>query len=224
MKIRLRFEKTGDMKYIGHLDLMRYFQKVMRRASVPIRYSQGFSPHQLMSFAAPLGVGLESVAEYLDFESEEIGDPNEVLLHMNQVQTEGIRINGITVLPETAKNAMSLVAAADYEVTAENAELPAEDLCAAFRAADTFFVEKKTKKSVTMLDMKELVYEFSGISNGYFLRLATGSEKNVKPELFLSALFERNGGSFDPSEWRILRTEIYAGSRENGFLPLLEKH
>ncbi len=53
MKIRIKFEKQGVMKFIGHLDIMRYFQKVMRRAQVDIRYSEGFSPHQLMSFAAP---------------------------------------------------------------------------------------------------------------------------------------------------------------------------
>ena len=63
MKIRIKFAKEGTMKFIGHLDIMRYFQKVMRRADVDIRYSEGFSPHQIMSFAAPLGVGLESRGE-----------------------------------------------------------------------------------------------------------------------------------------------------------------
>ena len=60
MKIRIKFAKEGTMKFIGHLDVMRYFQKVMRRADVDIRYSEGFSPHQIMSFASPLGVGMES--------------------------------------------------------------------------------------------------------------------------------------------------------------------
>lgn len=60
LKVRIKFRKQGNMKFIGHLDIMRYFQKVMRRADVDIRYSEGFSPHQIMSFAAPLGVGLTS--------------------------------------------------------------------------------------------------------------------------------------------------------------------
>ena len=51
MKIRIKFSKQGAMKFIGHLDTMRYFQKAMRRADVDIRYSEGFSPHQIMSFA-----------------------------------------------------------------------------------------------------------------------------------------------------------------------------
>lgn len=63
MKIRIKFSKQGAMKFIGHLDTMRYFQKAMRRADVDIRYSEGFSPHQIMSFAAPLGVGLTGSGE-----------------------------------------------------------------------------------------------------------------------------------------------------------------
>ena len=68
MKIRIKFSKQGHLRFIGHLDVMRYFQKVMRRADVNIRYSEGFSPHQIMSFAAPLGVGLTGSGEYLDIE------------------------------------------------------------------------------------------------------------------------------------------------------------
>ena len=68
MKVRMRFSKSGTMKFIGHLDIMRYFQKAFRRSGIDIAYSGGFSPHQIMSFAAPLGVGLESDGEYLDVE------------------------------------------------------------------------------------------------------------------------------------------------------------
>ena len=68
MKVRIKFKKTGIMKFIGHLDVMRYFQKVNRRADVDIAYSGGFSPHQIMSFASPLGLGLTSEGEYLDME------------------------------------------------------------------------------------------------------------------------------------------------------------
>ena len=66
MKVRIKFAKSGVMKFVGHLDMMRYFQKAMRRADIDIKYSEGFSPHQIMSFAAPLGVGITSDGEYLD--------------------------------------------------------------------------------------------------------------------------------------------------------------
>ena len=68
MKIRVRFSKQGQMKFIGHLDMVRYFQKVMRRGEIDVAYSEGFSPHQKMSFAAPLSVGVLSKGEYFDME------------------------------------------------------------------------------------------------------------------------------------------------------------
>mgnify|MGYP003549721286 FL=1 len=68
IKVRIKFSKHGVMRFIGHLDIMRYFQKVFRRAEIDIAYSGGFSPHQIMSFAQPLGVGLESDGEYMDVE------------------------------------------------------------------------------------------------------------------------------------------------------------
>ena len=60
MKVRIKFRKQGVMKFIGHLDVMRYFQKAIRRADIDIAYTEGFSPHMILSFAAPLGVGLTS--------------------------------------------------------------------------------------------------------------------------------------------------------------------
>ena len=51
---RIKFEKGDDVKFISHLDVMRYFQRAIKRAELPIGYSQGFNPHQLMSFASPL--------------------------------------------------------------------------------------------------------------------------------------------------------------------------
>ena len=66
MKIRIKFAKEGAMKFIGHLDIMRYFQRAIRRAGIDVAYSEGFSPHMIMSFANPLGVGLTSEAEYFD--------------------------------------------------------------------------------------------------------------------------------------------------------------
>ena len=63
LKVRIKFAKQGAMKFIGHLDIMRYFQKAIKRANIDVAYSEGFSPHMIMSFAAPLGVGVTSTGE-----------------------------------------------------------------------------------------------------------------------------------------------------------------
>ena len=116
MKIRIRFRKYGVMKFIGHLDVMRYFQKAMRRAHIDICYSEGFSPHQIMSFAAPLGVGITSDGEYMDIEVHTSASTEESLRALNGVMVEGVECTGYVKLPDQAKTAMSIVAAADYDL------------------------------------------------------------------------------------------------------------
>ena len=68
MKVRVKFSKNGSVKFLGHLDTMRYFQKAVRRAGIPIAFSSGFRPHMIISFAAPLSVGVTSDGEYFDME------------------------------------------------------------------------------------------------------------------------------------------------------------
>ena len=106
MKIRIKFSKQGYMKFVGHLDIMRYFQKAMRRGKINIRYSEGFSPHQIMSFAAPLGVGITSNGEYLDIEVTDQDTPSftsqTMTKSLNQVMVEGIQILSCRKLPDTS--------------------------------------------------------------------------------------------------------------------------
>ena len=89
MKIRIKFAKTGVMKFVGHLDVMRYFQKAIRRAELPIAYSEGFSPHMLLSFASPLGVGISSTGEYFDMVLAEDMKTDEIVKRLNATMVEG---------------------------------------------------------------------------------------------------------------------------------------
>ena len=163
MKIRIKFRKYGIMKFIGHLDLMRYFQKAMRRADIDICYSSGFSPHMIMSFASPLGVGLTSDGEYLDIEIGNELSSASAVQRLNSVMAEGVEVLSFRRIPEEkASNAMALVAAADYEIRFRDASILPEDLASAwesFCGQDTISVIKKTKKGERELDLKPLIYE-----------------------------------------------------------------
>ena len=118
MKIRIRFTKKGAVRYIGHLDVMRYFQKCIRRAKVNVAYSGGYSPHQIMTFAAPLGVGLESEGEYMDIGiNDDHPDTEAILNALNEASVPGIRIISVRILPEDAGNAMASVFASEYRIT-----------------------------------------------------------------------------------------------------------
>ena len=152
------------MKFIGHLDIMRYFQKVMRRADVDIRYSEGFSPHQIMSFAAPLGVGLTSNGEYMDIEVLSTDDSKTMVRRMNETMVEGMEVVSYRQLDDSSKNAMSIVAAADYTLTFRPGKEP-EDLDGFFQKLEAFYhqdqilITKPTKKGERQVDLKPLIYQ-----------------------------------------------------------------
>ena len=92
MKVRIKFAKTGHMKFVGHLDTMRYFQKAIRRAELPVAFSGGYSPHMIMSFAAPLGVGTTSLGEYFDMELTDTVPTKEIEERLNAVMADGVSV------------------------------------------------------------------------------------------------------------------------------------
>ena len=215
MKIRIKFSKHGSMKFIGHLDIMRYFQKAMRRADIDIRYSEGFSPHQIMSFAAPLGVGIESNAEYFDIEVNSTQDSAAMLERLNACMVEGIRLLSWRLLPDDSKPAMSIVTAADYILRFREGYEP-EDTEAFFAELDSFYrqekipVTKPTKKGSRELDLKALVYDLHRVGEkGIFLSVSTGSTDNLKPELVLQTCYEQSGRAYSPFTFQIEREEVY---------------
>lgn len=171
MKVRIKFQKFGSMKFIGHLDVMRYFQKAFRRANVDNEYSQGFSPHQIMSFAAPLGVGLTSDAEYLDVQLHSSDNAEVMIERMNQVMSEGFRVTGWHFLKEREENqraitAMSLVASADYLVSLKDGYEINESIRSRsqfqkefekFLSQSEVVVNKKTKNSEKPVDIKPMI-------------------------------------------------------------------
>lgn len=171
MKARIKFQKYGAMKFVGHLDVMRYFQKAFRRANIDSEYSKGFSPHQIMSFAAPLGVGLTSDGEYLDVQLLSAQEPEMMVEQMNAVITDGFRIIGYRPLLEAEANtktvtAMALVSSADYLVSLKDGYFIREDITApeSFQKAFEEFIQlpeividKKTKKSEKEVDIKAMI-------------------------------------------------------------------
>lgn len=189
MKIRVRFSKQGIMKFIGHLDMVRYFQKVHRRANVDVVYSEGFSPHQKMSFASPLSVGLLSQGEYYDLEVHSSKSTKEMLQLLNEQNVDGIKILSYKLLPEQAKNCMSIVAAADYLV---HISAPEEKIQQYINQKE-ILVLKKTKKSEKMVDIRPMIYEMKTTKDGLFLKVAQGSSANLKPDLVIKNFYDYFG-------------------------------
>ena len=217
MKVRIKFSKYGEMKYIGHLDVMRYFQKAIRRAQIDIAYSEGMSPHMIMSFASPLGVGLTSSGEYMDIEVRTPLSSEEMRERLNAVMVEGVSIQDCREVPQgKASNAMSLVAAADYEIvrniTREGNVWP--DFLDEFLKQESIPVTKKTKKGERTLDIRPLIYSYSIDGEKLSVMVSAGSEENLRPELIMSACMEYRGLAYDPFAFLIHRKELYARADE----------
>ena len=137
------------MKFIGHLDVMRYFQKVMRRADIPIAFTGGFSPHMIMSFANPLGVGLTSDGEYFDIELTEPISSAEAIRRMNATMVEGMEVVSFVEIPDEKKSTgMAIVEAADYLSRPVKGTLPDnwEETLSSFFAESEIVVRKKQRK------------------------------------------------------------------------------
>lgn len=215
MKIRIKFSKQGTMKFIGHLDVMRYFQKVMRKANVDIRYSEGFSPHQIMSFAAPLGVGLTSQGEYVDIEVLSTDSSRTMLRRINEAMVEGFAALSYKLLPETAGNAMSIVAAADYVLTFRTGYEPADWEAftkgfTEFLQRDQIMVMKKTKKGEKEIDIRPMIYGMEIKDTQIWLRVATGSTANLKPDMVIKAYLDAVGHPLQEFTLLTERLEVYA--------------
>lgn len=213
MKARIKFRKYGVMKFIGHLDVMRFFQKVMRRADIPIAFTGGFSPHMIMSFANPLGVGLTSDGEYFDIELVDDIDMKAVVERMNEVMVEGIDVvNMVPISDDKKQTGMSIVAAADYLSTLKKGEFPTDwkERTAAFLEQETISIVKKTKKSEKEVDIKPMIYQFEVRDDSVYMQVATGSVENLKPELVMQALCKYLDVDPETVAFTHHRLEVYA--------------
>lgn len=215
MKVRIKFAKQGAMKFIGHLDIMRYFQKAIRRAEIPIAFTEGFSPHMIMSFASPLGVGITSDGEYMDIEVRDEIPSTEAVKRLNNVMVDGMQVLSYRQIPENkASKAMSLVAAADYTVSFREGFEPKGDWRSKFPkfiSQSSIIILKKTKKSEREVDIKPLIHELRLTDDdNVFLRLSAGSVDNLKPDLVMEAFFAFLGEELAPFGLLINRDELYA--------------
>ena len=212
MNIRMKFKKHGCMKFIGHLDIMRYFQKAIRRADIDIAYSEGFSPHMIMSFAAPLGVGLTSEGEYVDLQVNSCASSKAAVDALNSVMVDGMEVVSFKLLPENVKNAMSSVAAADYFVKWREGYVPEnwEEKFNAFLQKEEMLIVKKTKRSESEVDLKPMLYKTELRDGGIFMQVACGSVNNLKPELVMEAFAKDAGIELAPFALEVCRLEVYA--------------
>ena len=227
MKLRIKFSKKGPLRFIGHLDIMRYFQKAIRRSDIDIAYSTGFSPHQIMSFAAPLGVGVESEGEYFDIEANSVTTAEDMITRLNAEMAEGMIITGMRILPDNAKNAMASVKAASYRLNWKEDYSPEYSLSegvAEFLSREEVLYTKQTAKSVIERNLKEAVYELKAMDERtVYMLVDASSAGNVKPGAVIECLAGFYGKTYDANAIQVTREDTFTDAPNGeGFISLGE--
>lgn len=226
MKIRVKFSKYGPLRFIGHLDVMRFFQKAIRRAGIDVVYTNGFSPHQVMSFAAPLGVGLCSLGEYMDVEIASHQGMEDIKRRLQEVCPYGIDILNVSLLPEKAGNAMASVAAATYAVAFKDESksfAPYASCVKELLSKEEILVTKETKRSTAEVNIRPGIYECS-VEDGVLVFLVDASSAgNIRPEFVMDAFLKIAGIHVEKLELQTVRMETWmnAGTEtERRLVPL----
>jgi radical SAM-linked protein len=118
-RIRVRFSRGEELKFISHLDIMRLWQRALHRAGIPLAYTEGFSPHPRISLAAPLAVGVTSQAELMDIFCSKWVSPHSFTAALSQQLPPGIAIAQVHMVAPTLPSLQSQVSQAEYEVELE---------------------------------------------------------------------------------------------------------
>lgn len=228
MKYLAKWTKEGNMRFISHLDIMRLFQRALKRKNIKLKYSEGFSPHPKMSIVQPLSLGYTSIGEYIEFETKEAFDCDEIKKRLSEAMPPGIEILSCTELKETKKTA-AIITLGAYTLGFEKKGLEGDlrEAVEWFERQTEIPVEKKQKKSGkhTTVDIRSKVKGI-GIeteTEDYWLVKIfcdTGSESNLNPGLIADKLCEHLGLLRENIEVHVRRDEMFAESVQGTVIPL----
>lgn len=194
---RVFFSKTDRAKYISHLDLNRVMQGAIKRAKLPVWYTEGYNPHMYVQFMLPLSLGQEGVREAMDFRLLEDIPHSEVTKRLNKALPLDIR--AVETAAPVLKN--TDITTAEYEITAD---IDREKFLK-FAESEKIIVEKTTKKGTFEIDLKPLISELD-VGDRITFRLPAGNDFNINPVLLIDAYREFSGEEI--KRIRIVRTKI----------------
>lgn len=189
----IKFSKGYGIKFISHLDLMRTFQRAIRRGNLPISYSMGFNPHAEFSFATPLSVGTWSIGEYMDINLEQNMDEKDIIDIMNSNLSPHIIIIDAKQIDDKTQSLMSMVYGALWEVTLVGHKGLNSNIIKKFLKQPEIKVQKQGKRGTRLVDIKPMILNFKNIEdNGeefkFRLKSLAGSKNNLNPDLVVKAL------------------------------------
>ena len=216
MEVRMSFQKTGMAKFISHLDTVRCITRAMKRANVPIWYTEGFNPHAFLAFAMPLSLGFESLCETVDFRLMEETDLSELAEKINNALPVDITVKEIYVYETSPSD----IRWAEYKVIFNNPDNLLLEQAEKILSADEIMVLKKAKqgrkKVEKEVNIKEHIksFELENDDGNLVLKtvLSSGTSININPMLLIGALVKDT--KTDEQDVDIIKVQSYTENME----------
>lgn len=179
MKKRVYFDKYGEMKFISHLDLLRFFERLFNKAEIPVKYSEGFHPRPKMSFGNPISLGTEAYNEIMDFETDVEISNEEVVKRLNESAVLGFKVNKVEEVPRKSSIMEEFT---NMLYTVEGSQEDMDKLEELFNRNEILEVREKKGKIVTR-NLKERLKTFSREGNKISMEII-----NTSPNSYLEML------------------------------------
>ena len=219
MKLIVVFEKSPRLRHIGHLDLMRAMQRALRRSGLPLKYSQGFNPHILLTFAAPLSVGMPGRREVMEVPIEGEMTAQAFLDKLRPALPPDLPCLSARAVDDRHPAPMAQLAAAMYEAKMETVPEGLGDAVKRFLEQKEIPAVRKTKTGMKPCDIRPMIYDLSLNGDALRMCLALCEKATCKPDLLLSSLFEFAG--LERPRMLVTRTQMF-GEKDGVFQPLEE--
>lgn len=187
--IRFSYSVVGPVKFLSHLDLLKYFCKGVKRAGIPIAYSEGFNPHPKIAFGPPRGVAVAGLSEYCDMKLKSPMTAEEFVEKFNKALPKGIKINDARVVEGKVKPLQAVINRAEYEAEITGCDLGnmAERIDQLLAAETVEIIRHNPKKGDKTVNLR------SGIENLSWQETAEGGKLRM-------TLIFGEGGSVKPTE------------------------
>lgn len=214
-RYRISFSKGGPARFMSHLDMIRTFERAVRRAGLPVSMSQGFNPHSKLAFGFPLPVGVSGLEEYADIELENDISPEIIVKSLGPAMPQGLKVTGACRLEDKSTALMAEVERATYLVRPGIDQAPGreairkclEDLTGLEELPVT---RRKKDGREALFDIRPGIYSLQAGEDGegvfMSMELASGSSLNVRPGEVISAARERCGLFGEGCHLEITRT------------------
>ncbi len=207
MRMALEFAKTGAARFISHLDLQRAFSRAIRRSGLPVKLSEGFNPHYVVSFASALSLGMESECECVEMAMAQEVSTDDFLRAMARALPPGLVAKRAAKLREGTPKLMAALSEADYEMPVEQNR--ADDFsraAAGVMERVEIWAVKVSDGKEKRIDIRPMIKSITVEDGKLIMRLSAAQTGALKPDLLLDELQKETDG-FDRA---VKRTALYA--------------